>query len=112
MLPLRATCRDAVSAVAAHPWDDLDTVIHGNVGPELLPAGPGGQKGAWRGCFPQARGANVSEHCAFTNSNGRRMPMLDEDFVHLVGLRRLNMSRCRMVTAQHLCTWRASRAWT
>jgi hypothetical protein len=41
VLPLRATCRDAVVAVAAHPWDDLVTTIHGNVGPALLPAGPG-----------------------------------------------------------------------
>ena len=98
VLPLRATCRDAEFAVAAHPWDDLETVIHGNLGPALLfGTGPGVQKGAWRGCFPRARGANVSGK-GYSNPNGRRAPVVDADFVHFVGLRRLNMSLCSAVT--------------
>ena len=101
VLPLRATCRDAVAAVAAQPWDDLGTVIRGNVGPALLPSGPGVQKGAWRGCFPRARGANVVGYVEQRDSSypgGRRTPVVDANFVHLVGLRRLHMSFCTSVT--------------
>ena len=98
VLPLRATCRDAVAAVAAHPWDDLRTVIRGNVGPALLPPGPRTQKGAWRGCFPRARSANVSGYTEKYNPYGRRTQIVDADFVHLVGLGRLNMSSCTSVT--------------
>ena len=98
VLPLRATCRDATLAVAAHPWDDAHTVIHGNIGPALLPADPGAQAGAWRACFPRARAANVSERYAEENPRGRRWPVLDGDFAHLAGLRALNMSHCSAVT--------------
>ena len=98
VLPLRSTCKDAVAAVAAHPWDDLETVIHGNVGPALLRAGPGVQKGAWRGCFPRARGANFCGGEMYCNPCGRHTLLVDGDFVHLVGLRRLDMSRCTSVT--------------
>ena len=94
VLPLRAACKDAAAAVAQHPWDDLSTVIQGNLGPALLQAAPGWapgvQKGAWRACFPRARGACVS---------GRRAaPVVDADFAHLAGLQHLNMSYCRSVT--------------
>ena len=92
VLPLRAACRDAAAAVAAHPWDDLETVILGNVGPALSPPGPSAQRGAWRGCFPRAKGASVSGKLS------RRAPLQDADFVHFAGLRRLSMARCRAVT--------------
>ena len=83
VLPLRATCRDAVAAVAAHPWEDRATVIMGSIG-------------GWRACFPRARCANVRfhEHAA----GWRRIPVVDADFVHFVGLWELNMARCRAVT--------------
>ena len=93
VLPLRATCKDAAAAVAQFPWDDLDTVIEGNLGPALLPAAPGAQKGAWRACFPLARGA-----CVGSFYRRRLAPVFDADFVHFVGLRRLSMVLCCEVT--------------
>ena len=54
VLPLRATCRDAATAVAAHPWDDLESTIHGYVGPALLP--PGGAKGRVAGLLSAGQG--------------------------------------------------------
>jgi hypothetical protein len=102
VLPFRATCRDAAAAVAAHAWDDWDTLIHGNLGPTLLPSGM--PRGAWRGCFPRARGANVSGQWR----GGRRTPVTDADFVHLAGLQRLNMSNCALRSrTRPLRTWRA-----
>jgi len=99
VLPLRITCRDSVAAVAAHSWDDPETVIRGNVGPVLLTPGPGVQLGAWRGCFPRARGANVSGYEKDYSPGGRRRtPVVDADFVHLEGLRRLNMAWCLSVS--------------
>ena len=98
VLPLRATCRDAVAAVAAHPWDDLETVIRGNLGPALIPRPTyslwGWQRGSWRACFPRARGANVGRG----GPGGRKEYVWDADFEHLVGLRRLNMRECTAVT--------------
>ena len=44
---LRLVCREFQEAVAAHPWEDRETVILGSIG-------------AWRACFPRARRANVS----------------------------------------------------
>ena len=43
---LRLVCREFQAAVAAHPWEDRDTVILGSIG-------------GWRACFPRARCANV-----------------------------------------------------
>ena len=96
VLPLRATCRDAAAAVAGHPWDDLETAIRGYVGPTLLPTGPGAQKGAWRACFPRARGASLSEDP--WSGPCRRTPVVDADLAHLAGLRRLRLRWCRKVT--------------
>ena len=101
VLPLRATCRDAVAAVAAHPWDDLETVICGNVGSALRNArarGPRPQRGAWRACFPRAVGANLTEVQADDGSPWRRRAVVDADLAHLKGLRRLVMSACNRVT--------------
>jgi hypothetical protein len=36
---LRLVCRELQAAVAAHPWEDMGTVILGSIG-------------AWRACFP------------------------------------------------------------
>ena len=82
-LPLRATCKDTAAAVAAHPWEDMETVILGSIG-------------GWRACFPRARCANVRSW-----SRGgvvRRIPVVDADFVYFVGLWELDMSLCRAVT--------------
>ena len=43
---LRLVCREFQAAVAAHPWEDMETVIQGSIG-------------GWRACFPRARCANV-----------------------------------------------------
>ena len=101
VLPLRATCRDAAAAVAAYPWDDLETVICGNLGPSLRrqkAKGVRAQRGAWRGCFPRAVGANVTAIQAEDGSPWRRRALVDADCVHLKGLRRLVMSACNSVT--------------
>ena len=42
VLPLRATCKDARTAVAGHKWCDRDTFIRGSIA-------------AWRRCFPRAQ---------------------------------------------------------
>ena len=63
----------------------MGTVIHGSIA-------------LWRACFPRARGANVLQYEQWLNPNGRRTPLVDADFVHFVGLRGLNMSRCTQVT--------------
>ena len=80
---LRLVCREFQAAVAAHPWEDRETVIQGSIG-------------GWRACFPRARCANVRffEHAA----GWRRIPVVDADFVHFVGLWELDMSYCRAVT--------------
>ena len=73
---LRAVCREARDAVAAHPWADAETVILGNLA-------------SWRACFPLAVAANVSE----------RDDLKDADFAaHLRGLRTLNMRFCHGIT--------------
>ena len=84
-LPLRATCKDAAAAVAAHPWEDRATVIQGSIG-------------GWRACFPQARCANVRMGDWEDDTGVRSTPVADADFVHFVGLWELNMARCRAVT--------------
>jgi hypothetical protein len=84
VLPLRAACREARAAVAGHGWEDRGAVIKGSIA-------------AWRACFPRARCANVRGW----DESGRavrRSPLLDADFVHLEGLRELNMAGCTAVT--------------
>ena len=75
---LRLVCREFQAAVAAHPWEDRETVIQGSIG-------------GWRACFPRARCANV-------NKCRRHAPVVDADFVHFVGLWELNMDSCNAVT--------------
>ena len=84
---LRLVCREFQAAVAAHPWEDRETVIQGSIG-------------AWRASFPQARCANV---CKTTwggvgGTVTRRAPVVDADFVHFEGLWELDMSGCTAVT--------------
>ena len=81
---LRLVCRELKQAVADFPWEDMGTVIRGSIA-------------LWRACFPRAIGANVRRY----DPNGgpvRRAPVVDADFVHFVGLRALNMTRCTQVT--------------
>ena len=68
---LRATCREARDAVAAHPWADTVTRVEGSLA-------------LWRTCFPRAQAANVSE----------RGDLVDVDFVHLRGMSTLIMCDC------------------
>ena len=81
---LRLVCREFLAAVAAHPWEDRDTVIQGSIG-------------GWRACFPRARCANV-RMWASGGRVVRRTPVMDADFVHFVGLWELNMACCVAVT--------------
>jgi hypothetical protein len=78
---LRQLCREFKSTVADFPWEDEKTVIMGSVA-------------AWRACFPRARWANVNQ----LYGGGRRTSVVDADFVHFVGLRRLDMRSCRSIT--------------
>ena len=75
---LRQLCREFKSTVAEFPWEDEKTVIMGSVA-------------AWMACFPKARWANVTQWHRMTS-------VVDADFVHFVGLRRLNMSWCHSIT--------------
>ena len=84
-LPLRAVCKEFRAAVAEHAWDDLATRVHGSLQD-------------WRACFPRARAANVAQQHRSHNPFGRLAPLVDADFVHLAGLRRLDMSSCTSVT--------------
>ena len=84
VLPLRATCADALRATAAHPWTDFDTVIRGRLA-------------AWRACFPCARSANVRKY-AYGGGAVRQAPVVDADFVHLEGLWELNICECTFIT--------------
>ena len=83
---LRLVCREFQAAVAAHPWEDRETVILGSIG-------------GWRACFPRARCANV-RMWVFGGGGGlwRRTPVVDADFVHFVGLWELDMTGCTAVT--------------
>jgi len=80
---LRQLCREFKDTVAEFPWEDVRTVIRGSVA-------------AWRACFPRARWANVTDYR--WNGSGRMTPVVDADFVHFLGLRRLDMRSCRSVT--------------
>ena len=82
---LRLVCREFQAAVAAHPWEDRETVILGSIG-------------GWRACFPRARCANVRKRAPDEDMVVRSSPVVDADFVHFVGLWELNMARCRAVT--------------
>ena len=81
---LRLVCREFQAAVAAYPWEDRETVILGSIG-------------SWRACFPRARCANVRMR-AWRGGVVRRIPVVDADFVHFVGLWELNMMDCTAVT--------------
>jgi hypothetical protein len=84
VLPLRAACKEARAAVAGHAWEDGVTLIRGSIA-------------AWRACFPRARCANVTNFVQF-NAPWRAVSVVDADFVHLAGLRELNMAGCSAVT--------------
>jgi hypothetical protein len=78
---LRQLCREFKSTVADFPWEDDETVILGSVA-------------SWRTCFPRARWANVR----MVGEGCRTSPVVDADFVHFVGLRRLFMNWCTSIT--------------
>jgi len=72
---LRATCKEACTAVAEHKWMDSETRIKGSLK-------------LWRICFRNARAANISY----------RRDLKDIDFVHLKGIHTLNMSCCNTIS--------------
>ena len=80
---LRLVCREFLAAVTEQPWEDAKTVIKGSIA-------------AWRACFPRALCANVAQG-AWVRGH-RSAPVADADFVHLEGLRELNMEGCTGVT--------------
>ena len=82
---LRLVCREFQAAVAAQPWEDMETIIRGSIG-------------GWRASFPRARCANVSMLAGGGVGMARRTPVVDADFVHFEGLWELDMSGCRAVT--------------
>ena len=81
---LRQLCKEFKSTVADFPWEDDKTVIKGSVA-------------AWRACFPRAMWANVGQD-RYPDYIGRRTPVVDADFVHFVGLRRLYLFGCTSIT--------------
>ncbi len=89
MLPLRTTCRDAVAAVAAHPWDDLETVIRGNVGLALLPAGRPASR-TQLSCPLRASSLDMS-YCTHAT-------ITDAAFVPIAGIQSLTMRGCTQAT--------------
>jgi hypothetical protein len=91
---LRLVCREFVEAVGRQQWEDRETVIMGSIA-------------AWRACFPRARCANINKRYS-----GRTAPVVDADFMHLEGLRELNMACCTAVTMLPLCTCAAFTRWT
>jgi hypothetical protein len=83
---LRLVCREFVEAVGRQQWEDRETVIKGSIA-------------AWRACFPRARCANVETVLTHEDNDGKRTnSVADGDFVHLEGLRELNMAGCTAVT--------------
>lgn len=69
-LPLRAACREARGAIAAHPWADTATPILGSVA-------------AWRACFPAARAASAEAR--------RSAPLQPADVPCFAGLQELRL---------------------
>ena len=76
---LRGTCRELRDAVGAHAWHDTRTRIR--------------RLGKWRAAFPAATAANVSREWDEPPS-----PLTDADFVHLRGVRELDIRRCDQET--------------
>ena len=72
---LRQLCRLICGDVAAARWRDAETRIRGSLA-------------AWRACFPGAVAANLRE----------RRDLRDADFVHLAGVKVLDMWCCRGIT--------------
>jgi hypothetical protein len=82
---VRACSTDCRNAVAEHKWHDTETPICRDV--------PG-----WRACFPRATAANLTNIELLWDGIPRNTWVTDADFVHLVGLQELRMSRCVNVT--------------
>jgi hypothetical protein len=91
---LRGVCHELKKAVGDFSWEDVGTVIKGSFPWEDVGTVIKGSIAQWRACFPRARGANVW----MLGTSRSLTPVVDADFVHFVGLRGLNMSRCTQVT--------------
>ena len=72
---MRACCVEFIDPIAEYPWNDENTRVRGSVA-------------SWRRCFPRARAINLS----------RRNDLTDDDFVHLVGIKTLDMGGCSQST--------------
>lgn len=66
----RALCEDVKNS----RWKDSETIISGSIKD-------------WRACFPLATEANITNNIEIRN----------DDFVHLQGLEKLNMSKCTLL---------------
>ena len=81
---LRLVCQEFLAAVREYPWADGKTAIQGSIA-------------AWRSCFPRALSANI-QRMDWAGFNQRWAPVVDADFVHFEGLRKLRMGSCTSVT--------------
>ena len=82
VLGLRGASRTCREAVAEHAWSDFD---------EEYPFDKSrirGRLSSWRSCFPLARAANLH----------RNKSLAGPDFVHLRGVRKVNMWGCSQTT--------------
>ena len=82
VLELRAASRTCREAVAEHAWSDFDEAD------PYVESCIRGRLSSWRECFPLARAANLSDNKKLT----------DADFVHLRGVRKVNMQGCSQAT--------------
>ena len=86
---LRGVCVEFREAVMNFPWMDAMSTIEGSLR-------------AWRVVFPAARAVNILAINRFGNV-GRREPIIDAYFVHILGYARARLhtvdtSGCHMVT--------------
>jgi len=82
---LRLVCKEIKKDIEEYPWKDMKTLIKGNIN-------------NWRNCFPNAKGANVTQYHYAYNPSGRRTPVVDENFLNFVGLEELDIPFCLHIT--------------
>jgi hypothetical protein len=96
---LRATCREALRAVAAFPfdeagyWSECDQAWHPGTRIGRAGSSAGQCLARWRRCFPAALGANLEGALDLSPEDVR---------AHLRGLRAVDLSDCAQLTDAHL----------
>ena len=71
-ITLRLVCKELKREVEKYPWEDMETVIRGYVGARV--GEREGQRGAWRACFPRARGAMWGSRRTFGGEFSAALP--------------------------------------